>query len=254
MAQTMTFAGHFWSPLPAADGDRDGPTHRAGRTPCHSLYFGDGVNKSLTIVLPVYNGETRLRRSVNEILEVASELTSRFGVLIIDDGSTDSTYEVAEELAARYPQVTVRRHRHRRGLGHAIDYAQRRVRSDAIIIHDGVTPIDPRQMRTAWRDWISRTDKADKIAVPVASTQSQICDFANLPAIHSAMEQAHRRVLGFQIVTPIDDRTLTDDLLKVPSAARRDGPYKLAGAGIGQIPPTPRPKFLSAVAEFAFGE
>jgi hypothetical protein len=42
--------------------------------------------------------------------------------------------------------------------------------------------------------------------------------------------------------------------LKVPSTARRDGPYKLAGAGIGQIPPTPRPKFLSAVAEFALGE
>ena len=60
-------------------------------------------NKSLTVVLPVYNGETRLRKSVNEILELASELTSKFGVLIIDDGSNDATYEVAEELAAHFP-------------------------------------------------------------------------------------------------------------------------------------------------------
>ena len=37
-------------------------------------------NKSLTVVLPVYNGETRLRKSVNEILELASELTTKFGV------------------------------------------------------------------------------------------------------------------------------------------------------------------------------
>ena len=43
------------------------------------------LNKSLTVVLPVHNGETRLRKSVNEILELASELTSKFGVLIIDD-------------------------------------------------------------------------------------------------------------------------------------------------------------------------
>jgi hypothetical protein len=68
------------------------------------------------------------------------------------------------------------------------------------------------------------------------------------------MEQAHRRVLGFQIVTPIEDLAPADDLLNVPSTARRDGPYRLAGAGIGQIPPMPRPKFLSALAEFALGE
>src|SRR3954462_3394156 len=81
-----------------------------------SLNLEHGVlNKSLTVVLPVHNGETRLRKSVHEVLELASELTSKFGVLIIDDGSNDATYEVAEELAARYPQVTVRRHRQFRG-------------------------------------------------------------------------------------------------------------------------------------------
>jgi glycosyltransferase involved in cell wall biosynthesis len=70
----------------------------------------------LTIVLPIYNGETRLRECVGEILELASELTTRFGVVIIDDGSTDATFEVAEELAAQYPQSRGH-HRHRRGLG-----------------------------------------------------------------------------------------------------------------------------------------
>src|SRR3954471_10234555 len=99
-----------------------------------SIELEPGVlNKSLTVVLPVYNGETRLRKSVHEILELASELTSKFGVLIIDDGSNDATSEVAEELPARCPQVSVRRNRHRSGLGPAIEYVQRRVRSDAVI-------------------------------------------------------------------------------------------------------------------------
>jgi len=211
------------------------------------------VNKSLTIVLPVYNGETRLRRSVNEILELASELTTTFGVLIIDDGSTDSTYEVAEDLAAHFPQVTVRRHRHRRGLGHAIDYAQRRVRTDAVIVHDGVTPIDPRQMRSVWQRWVAQSDATNGGGAASVSP-SDVCDFANLPAIHAAMQEAHRKVLGFQIVTPIDTNVVDDDLRPTPNPARREGPYKLAGAGIGRIPPTPRPKFLSALAEFALGE
>ena len=57
------------------------------------------MNKSLTIVLPVHNGESKLRSCVREILEVASDMTSAFGILIVDDGSTDATYEVAEELS-----------------------------------------------------------------------------------------------------------------------------------------------------------
>src|SRR3954469_18389580 len=123
-----------------------------------SIELEPGVlNKSLTVVLPVYNGETRLRKSVHEILELASELTPKFGVLIIDDGSSDSTYEVAEDLAANYPQISVRRHRNRRGLGPTIDYVQRRVRSDAVILHDGTTPINAVEMRSLWQQWIGQS-------------------------------------------------------------------------------------------------
>src|SRR5687767_10572113 len=106
------------------DGERDGSIVAQEARSNTPHVFGDSVfNKSLTVVLPVYNGETRLRKNVSEILELASELTTRFGVLIIDDGSNDATYEVAEELAAHFPQVKVHRQRHRRGLGSAIDYA-----------------------------------------------------------------------------------------------------------------------------------
>jgi hypothetical protein len=215
------------------------------------------LNKSLTIVLPVYNGETRLRGSVNEILELASELTNKFGVLIIDDGSTDSTYEVAEELAAHYPQVSVRRHRHRRGLGDAINYAQRRVHTDAVIVHDGVTPIDTCQMRNVWHSWVAESASGETSSTASPTTQrAATCDFGNLTGLHTAMERAHNRVVGFQIVTPI---SIEDEALKPMPAVtskppRSGGPYMMAGTGVGQIPQLPRPKLLKALARFAFGE
>ena len=52
-------------------------------------------NKSLTIVLPVHNGESRLTQFAGEILELASELTPHFSILVVDDGSTDDTSAVA---------------------------------------------------------------------------------------------------------------------------------------------------------------
>jgi glycosyltransferase involved in cell wall biosynthesis len=211
-------------------------------------------NKSLTVVLPVYNGESRLRKSVNEILELASELTSKFGVLIIDDGSSDSTYEVAEELAAHYPQVSVMRHRHRRGLGSAIDYVQRQIRSDAVIMHDGVTPIDAGEIRNLWRHWAARTPGSADSTLR-ATTEGSMSDLANLPAIHAAMERAHGRVMGFQMVQPVGAAPAAGSynvplVTRLRSDAARSAPNK----GLGKIPSMPRPKFLTALANFAFGE
>ncbi|MEX0643170.1 MAG: glycosyltransferase [Pirellulales bacterium] len=213
------------------------------------------LDKSLTIVLPIYNGEAGLRQRVGEILELASELTTRFGVLIIDDGSTDATFEVAEELSALYPQVSVMRHRHRRGLGTTIDYAQRRIRSDAVIVHDGITPIDPNQVRNLWRNCVKETAAFESTTPTSAALQSAVCDFANLPAIHAAMEHAHHRVLGFQWLTPqpaeLPERHREPAQVNEP---RTDAPHCTRRSGMGQIPQLPRPKFLSALAEFALGE
>jgi Glycosyl transferase family 2 len=211
------------------------------------------VSKSLTIVLPVHNGESRLRNCVREILEVASDLTSAFGILIVDDGSTDSTFEVAEELSARYPQITVRRHRHHRGLGPTIDYVQRHVRSDAVMIHDGVTPIDAHQMRNEWRRWIAGSQNAAKFSDP-ATLQTDICDFANLPAIHAAMERSHSRMIGFQLVAPMQANGADPIDATEPANSSRNDAAPRQRPDIGRIPPLPRPKFLQAIAEFAFGE
>jgi hypothetical protein len=89
-----------------------------------------------------------------------------------------------------------------------------------------------------------------------AALQSDICDFANLPAIHAAMEQAHQRVLGFQWITPglADDADPTDTLAIDPMQPRTDTAHSGRRPGMGQIPPLPRPKFLSSIADFAFGE
>jgi glycosyltransferase involved in cell wall biosynthesis len=211
------------------------------------------LNKSLTIVLPVYNGEAQLRKCVRELLELASELTAHFDLLIIDDGSTDATYEVAEELAARYPQVSIERRRHRRGLGPTIELARRRIRSDAVIVHDGITPIDPNQVRSLWRSCLAQPANGDSAS---AALQGDICDFANLPAIHAAMEKAHERVLGFQWVTPLasGESSILNEGTTPDGLPRTDAAHSTRRAGMGQIPAFPRPKFLAALAEFALGE
>lgn len=76
------------------------------------------MDRSLSLVLPIYNAQFSLVRRVRRLLEFLPELTSQFDIVIVDDGSTDQTDEVADELAVQYPQIRV--HRHPRRLGESV--------------------------------------------------------------------------------------------------------------------------------------
>jgi cellulose synthase/poly-beta-1,6-N-acetylglucosamine synthase-like glycosyltransferase len=67
------------------------------------------LRDSLSILLPAYNVQATLESHVGRLLEVAGELIGRFEIVIIDNGSSDHTLEVAHDLAVTYPQVKTMR-------------------------------------------------------------------------------------------------------------------------------------------------
>ena len=112
-------------------------------TPCVE---GVSLERSLSVFLPVRNGQSTLERDVGRILEVLPELAARFDVLIIDDGSTDATAEVAHELSLRYPQVNFVSHPMPLGLPEAIQTGLDSTAGELVIVHDGQTPIMPAEL------------------------------------------------------------------------------------------------------------
>ena len=68
--------------------------------------------KIITVGIPCFNGEDTLERCVNSILDQSFE---HFELLIIDDGSTDSTPDIADKLSTRDSRIRVI-HQKNRGL------------------------------------------------------------------------------------------------------------------------------------------
>lgn len=62
---------------------------------------------TLSVVLPVYNAQGIVGPLIGELLEMAAELTPRFELLVVNDGSTDATPEMLTELASDYPQLAL---------------------------------------------------------------------------------------------------------------------------------------------------
>ncbi len=111
---------------------------------------GNCLNPSLSVLLPVHNAQASLHTDVQRVLEVLPELTSRFEVLIVDDGSTDATYEVATEFARDYPQVMVRRHAEPLGWSTTVARHACKARGDFLMIHSGGR-VEPADIAGLWR-------------------------------------------------------------------------------------------------------
>ncbi len=69
----------------------------------------------LSIIIPVYNGEKHIEKAVESVL---SQDTDGIEIIIIDDGSTDNSYSICEQLAKEYYQIKVI-HSENRGVSHA---------------------------------------------------------------------------------------------------------------------------------------
>ena len=103
------------------------------------------------MLFPVHNAQQTLARNVSLVLDVLPDLTDRFEVLIVDDGSTDGTDEVAEDLARQYPQVSVVRHVERRGLAESINTALDRSEGEIVFLPGPAQDFQPEALSQLWQ-------------------------------------------------------------------------------------------------------
>jgi glycosyltransferase involved in cell wall biosynthesis len=75
---------------------------------------------SLSIILPAYNEAENLEQAVADALDAARRWAKEYEVIVVNDGSTDGSGEMAEALAAQDPAIRVIHHPINRGMGAAV--------------------------------------------------------------------------------------------------------------------------------------
>lgn len=73
--------------------------------------------KLLSIVIPSYNSEAYMRKSIESLLIGGDEVE----IIIVDDGSTDNTGKIADEYAKEYPSIVKAIHQENGGHGAAVN-------------------------------------------------------------------------------------------------------------------------------------
>ena len=84
--------------------------------------------------------------------EVLETLDGPAEVILVDDGSTDDTHEIAIELATRFPQVTTIRHPFQLGYAESVQTGLDNSDGEVVIVGDERHGLDVRDLRRLWRE------------------------------------------------------------------------------------------------------
>lgn len=98
----------------------------------------------LSIIVPAYNEEQRLGATLKRMLAYFDAQDYSFEILVADDGSTDGTLHIVEQIAACRPQVHLLSYQPNRGKGYAVRYGMLRACGARLLFSDAdlATPIE----------------------------------------------------------------------------------------------------------------
>jgi len=74
---------------------------------------------SLCVIVPGLNEEAAVRGAVEELVAALRSAAVEWEIIVVNDGSTDRTGEIAEELARREPRIRVIHHERPMGVGYS---------------------------------------------------------------------------------------------------------------------------------------
>jgi glycosyltransferase involved in cell wall biosynthesis len=107
--------------------------------------------RGLSIFFPAYNDSGTIASMVVGALQAARSLTPDFEVIVVNDGSVDSTPNIADELARTYPEVRVIHHGMNRGYGGALRTGFASATKEFVFYTDGDAQYDPAEIALLWR-------------------------------------------------------------------------------------------------------
>ncbi len=71
------------------------------------------MDKKVSIVVPLYNMEDLVGKCLDSLVK---QTYKNLEIVVVDDGSSDNSGKIADEYAAKYPQIAVLHHEVNKGI------------------------------------------------------------------------------------------------------------------------------------------
>jgi len=119
------------------------------------------LDGKVSIIIPTYNEEKYIDFSIRETVRAFNDFGCKYEIIIVDDGSSDNTYQKAVEFTSRYNNIIVKKNRSNYGKGRALKKGFRYASGKYIVFLDADMDLHPEQLQTFFD--IMKLDNADVV-------------------------------------------------------------------------------------------
>ncbi len=114
---------------------------------------------SLSIFFPFWNEEKNIESVVKKAIPTAERIASKWEIIMVDDGSSDKTLEIASKLAKGNSNLKIFHHDKNRGYGAALKSGFESSKYKLIVFNDGDSQFDFSEIDR----FIERIESADLV-------------------------------------------------------------------------------------------
>lgn len=119
------------------------------------------IKGKISVIIPAYNEAGIIAQSLNETIKVFNDFGCKYEIIVVDDGSSDDTFQNALKASARHPNIIVKQLKANRGKGRALKVGFRQCSGDYVVFLDADMELHPAQLQTFFD--IMRLDDADVV-------------------------------------------------------------------------------------------
>ncbi|NIA22160.1 MAG: glycosyltransferase [Anaerolineaceae bacterium] len=104
------------------------------------------IRRAISAVLPAHNEQECIVEATEKLRDALAECSEEFEIILVDDGSTDRTPAIVDELAEKYDEVRTIHHRPKAGYGVSLKDGFLAARLPLVFYTDADNQFDPREI------------------------------------------------------------------------------------------------------------
>lgn len=106
------------------------------------------IKGKISVIMPAFNEAEVNKKNVLETIITFKNFGKEFEIIIIDDGSTDNTWQEIKEIAEKFTEVKATRNMQNYGKGRALKKGFRFATGDYVVFLDSDIDLHPAQLET----------------------------------------------------------------------------------------------------------
>ncbi|NQU99658.1 MAG: glycosyltransferase family 2 protein [Parcubacteria group bacterium] len=112
----------------------------------------------LSLIIPAYNEEKRISHTIKKFINYLSKQNYTYEIMIVDDGSTDDTYDLLVNYSTKYSFVKIIRNAKNMGKGYSVRRGIEEAKGEYILFSDADLAVRPEYIYPIIKELKSEVD------------------------------------------------------------------------------------------------